>query len=136
MLLRAWPKAHTDCDLTIYDAATNTLWMGDLLFLERLPALDGSIKGWLAALDELAHTHVKLAVPGHGPLARDLAAAIVPERRYLQALAAGVRGEIAQGKPLDDAIEHVAAGESTHWLLWDQGHPRNVVRAYEELEWE
>jgi quinoprotein relay system zinc metallohydrolase 2 len=136
LLLRAWPKAHTDCDLTVYDAATNTLWTGDLLFRERLPALDGSIKGWLAVLDELARMQVELAVPGHGPLARDLAAAIVPERRYLQALAAGVRGEITQGKPLEDAIEHVAAEEKTQWRLWDEVHPRNVVRAYEELEWE
>jgi glyoxylase-like metal-dependent hydrolase (beta-lactamase superfamily II) len=136
LVLRAWPKAHTDCDLTVYDAATNTLWTGDLLFRERLPALDGSIKGWLAALDALSRMRVRLAVPGHGPLARDLAAAVVPERRYLLALAAGVRGEIAQGQPLEHAIEHVAAEEKPKWLLWDQVHPRNVVRAYEELEWE
>jgi len=136
LVLRAWPKAHTDCDLTVYDPQTRTLWTGDLLFRERLPALDGSIKGWLAALDELARMKVELAVPGHGPLAHDLAAAIVPERRYLQALAAGVRGALAQAKPPEDAIEHAAAAEKSHWLLWDSVHPRNVVRAYEELQWE
>ena len=46
-----------------------------------------------------------------------------------------MRGELSQGKPLEDAIEHVAAAEKSHWLLWDEVHPRNVVRAYEELEW-
>ncbi len=136
LVLRAWPKAHTDCDLTVYDSATGTLWTGDLLFRDRLPALDGSLKGWLAVLEELARMRVKLTVPGHGPLARDLASAIAPERRYLQALAAGVRGELAQSKPLEHAIEHVAAEEKSHWLLWDEGHPRNVVRAYQELEWD
>jgi quinoprotein relay system zinc metallohydrolase 2 len=136
LVLRAWPKAHTDCDLTVYDPQTGTLWTGDLLFRERLPALDGSIKGWLTALDELARMKVELAVPGHGPLAHDLAAAIVPERRYLKALAAGVRGALAQAKPPEDAIEHAAAAERSHWLLWDSVHPRNVVRAYEELQWE
>ena len=135
LLLRAWPKAHTDCDLTVYDRRTGTLWTGDLLFRDRLPALDGSVKGWLAALDELARMKVKLAVPGHGPLARDLLPAIAPERRYLQALVDGVRGELTEGKPLEDAIQHVAAEEKAHWLLWDEVHPRNVVRAYEELEW-
>ena len=134
--LRAWPTAHTDCDLTIFDGQTGTLWTGDLLFRERLPALDGSLKGWLSVLDELMHMRVALAVPGHGPVTRDLKSAILPEREYLEALATGIRGELAQGKPLEHAIEHVAAAEKPRWLLWGSVHPHNVVRAYEELEWE
>jgi quinoprotein relay system zinc metallohydrolase 2 len=134
--LRAWPRAHTNCDLTVYDPKTGTLWAGDLLFVGRLPALDGSLKGWLAVLDQLERLPVKLAVPGHGPLARNLAAAIMPERRYLQALAAGIRGELSQAKPPQDGIEHVASEEKSRWLLWDNVHPRNVMRAYQELEWE
>ncbi|MGB6354864.1 MAG: quinoprotein relay system zinc metallohydrolase 2, partial [Steroidobacteraceae bacterium] len=134
--LRAWPKAHTDCDLTVYDSRTGTLWTGDLLFRGRLPALDGNLKGWLSALDELARMKVRLAVPGHGPATRDLASAIVPERRYLQALSDGVRSELAQSKSMQDAIEHVAAAEKPHWALWDSVEPHNVVRAYEEIEWE
>jgi quinoprotein relay system zinc metallohydrolase 2 len=136
LLLHAWPKAHTDCDLTVYDAQSGTLWTGDLLFRERLPALDGSLKGWLAVLDDLGQMHVNIAVPGHGPVAQDLKSAIVPERRYLQALADGVHTDLTQARPLEEAIEHVAAAEKSHWLLWDNVHPRNVVRAYEELEWE
>jgi len=134
--LRAWPTAHTDCDLTVYDERTGALWTGDLLFRERLPALDGSVKGWLAALDELARLRVKLAIPGHGPVTGDLPAALVPERRYLQMLVDGVRSELAQGKPLQDAVAHVADSEKPHWLLWEGVQQRNVARAYEELEWE
>ncbi|HEY8010194.1 MAG TPA: quinoprotein relay system zinc metallohydrolase 2 [Rudaea sp.] len=136
LTLRAWPKAHTDCDLTVFDEKTATLWTGDLLFRERLPALDGSVKGWLAALDVLARMSVKLVVPGHGGIAHDLAAALAPERRYLQALVDGVRSEIAQGKPIDDAMAHVGTAEKSHWLLWDSTHAHNVARAYQELEWE
>ena len=135
LLLRAWPKAHTDCDLTVYDLQSGTLWTGDLLFRERLPALDGSLPGWLAVLEDLAQMHVKIAVPGHGPVARDLKFAIIPERRYLQALADGVHAYLTQAKPLEEAIRDVATAEKSHWLLWDEVHPRNVVRAYEELEW-
>jgi quinoprotein relay system zinc metallohydrolase 2 len=134
--LRAWPKAHTDCDLTVYDVRTGTLWSGDLLFRARLPALDGSLKGWLSVLDELGRINATLTVPGHGLPSRDLESAVIPERRYLQALAAGVRSEIKQAKSLEDAIEHTASAEKSHWLLWDKVHPHNVVRAYEELEWE
>jgi quinoprotein relay system zinc metallohydrolase 2 len=134
--LRAWPKAHTDCDLTVYDAHTGTLWTGDLLFRGRLPALDGSLKGWLAALDDLARMEVRLAVPGHGPVTGDLAAAIIPERRYLRALQQGVRDELSRAEPPEDAIQHVAAAEKSHWLLWDAVHPGNVARAYQEIAWE
>jgi quinoprotein relay system zinc metallohydrolase 2 len=136
LALRAWPAAHTDCDLTVYDVRTGTLWTGDLLFRGRLPALDGSLKGWLSALDELMHMKVRLAVPGHGPVAGDLASAIVPERRYLRALQQGVRDEISKAEPLQDAIRHVAAAEKSHWLLWDAVHPHNVALAYQEIEWE
>jgi quinoprotein relay system zinc metallohydrolase 2 len=134
--LRAWPTAHTDCDLTVFDGQTGTLWTGDLVFRERLPALDGSLKGWLSTLDELMGMRVALAVPGHGPVTRDLKSAIISERGYLQALATDIRHELSQGQPLTHALRHVAAAQKPRWLLWDSVHPHNVVRAYEELEWE
>jgi quinoprotein relay system zinc metallohydrolase 2 len=134
--LRAWPAAHTDCDLTVFDRQSGTLWTGDLLFRERLPALDGNLKGWLSALDELLRMRVVLSVPGHGPVARDLRAAIIYERGYLEELSTGVRAELSEGEPLEHAIQHVAAAQKPHWLLWDSVHPHNVVRAYQELEWE
>jgi quinoprotein relay system zinc metallohydrolase 2 len=134
--LRAWPKAHTDCDLTVYDERTATLWSGDLLFRGRLPALDGSIKGWLSAIDELTLLKASVVVPGHGGVTPDLAAALAPERHYLQAVLEGVRRELSEGKPMQDAIDHVAYDQKSRWLVWDGVHQRNVTRAYEELEWE
>ena len=133
--LRAWPKAHTDSDLTVFDDSTATLWTGDLLFVQRTPALDGSIKGWLAALERMSAVPAKHVVPGHGPLSGDLPAALEPQRRYLQALLVGLRQEIADGKPLQAAIREVNP-EHSGWLLWDETHPRNVARVYQELEWE
>ena len=134
--LRAWPKAHTDCDLSVYVDDADVLWAGDLLFRERIPALDGSARGWLAAIDELAKTKAKLVVPGHGAVTADLSAAFAPERRYLQALVDGVREEIAAGKPIEDAMAHVGSSEKANWQLWDTAHARNVSRVYQELEWE
>jgi quinoprotein relay system zinc metallohydrolase 2 len=136
LILRAWPKAHSDCDLTVYDEQTGTLWTGDLLFRERLPALDGSIRGWLAAIDALARMKVQRVVPGHGGATRDLASALGLERRYLQDLLDGVSAELAAGNSVQDAIEHVAVAEKPQWLLWQNTHPHNVLRAYQELEWE
>jgi quinoprotein relay system zinc metallohydrolase 2 len=134
--LHAWPKAHTDCDLTVYDQRTSTLFAGDLLFVGRLPALDGSLKGWLAVLEQMSRERASWVVPGHGAPARSLREALTPERRYLEALLAGVRSELAQGQSMQHAIEHVDYAAKSEWLLFDQVHPRNVARAYQELEWE
>ena len=65
--VRAHPTAHTDNDLSILDGQTGTLWLGDLLFVDRVPALDGSILGWLKQIEALRAVPARLAVPGHGP---------------------------------------------------------------------
>jgi quinoprotein relay system zinc metallohydrolase 2 len=136
LVLRAWPKAHTDCDLTVFDVTTGTLWTGDLVFVGRTPALDGSLSGWLAVLAELSQQHPAHVVPGHGAVGTDLAGALAPELRYLEALEQQVRAQLAAGKPLETALKEVTGADRQHWLLWDTTHPRNVARAYQELEWE
>jgi quinoprotein relay system zinc metallohydrolase 2 len=134
--LRAWPLAHTDCDLTVFDDRSRTLWTGDLLFRDRLPAVDGSASGWITVIDELARLQVARAVPGHGPVTADLASALDPERRYLRALIDGVHDELAQGGSMQQAIERVAIAEMPNWLLWDSTHARNVAHVYQQMEWE
>ncbi len=67
--LTAQPTAHTDNDLTVTDSATGTVFMGDLLFVEHIPTIDGSIKGWMALLDRFGQKPPGRVVPGHGPAA-------------------------------------------------------------------
>ena len=67
LTLRARPTAHTDNDLTISDSATGTLFLGDLLFSDHIPTLDGSIVGWLKLIPVLKQEAAARAVPGHGP---------------------------------------------------------------------
>jgi quinoprotein relay system zinc metallohydrolase 2 len=136
LTLRAWPKAHTDSDLTIAVDDAGVLFAGDLLFVGRVPALDGSAIGWREAIDELVKSDAKIIVPGHGPVSNDVAAAFAPERRYLQVLVDGVREEIAAGKPIDDATAHVGEAEKASWQLFDTANAHNVSIAYRELEWE
>ncbi|GLS29021.1 quinoprotein relay system zinc metallohydrolase 2 [Mesorhizobium albiziae] len=134
--LRAWKAAHTDNDLTAYDAATKTFFTGDLAFLGHLPTLDGSLLGWMRQLDELAAVDAAVAVPGHGPVPSAWPEALDAERRYFDVLAGDLRKAIADGVPLDKAVETAAQTERGNWALFDDYNGRNATAAYAELEWE
>jgi quinoprotein relay system zinc metallohydrolase 2 len=131
----AWRAAHTDNDVTVLDEATGTLFAGDLVFLRHAPVLDGSIKGWLAVLEELARIQAVRVVPGHGPVAA-WPAAIEDERRYLARLAQDVRALIRRGETIATAAKNAGESERAHWELFDESNARNATAAFSELEWE
>jgi len=132
--LRAWQTAHTDTDLTVFDEQSGTLWLGDLLFVGHIPVVDGSLRGFIAVIDELKKLPAQRVIPGHGR-ATDGSAAIMTEDRYLAQLQTDVRGALAAKMSLAQAVETVDYDRSAHWLLADRFHRRNVTAAYAELEW-
>jgi quinoprotein relay system zinc metallohydrolase 2 len=133
--VRAWPPAHSDNDLTVVDEQTGTLFAGDLVFLTHIPVLDGSIRGWLAVIGQLDAIPVLRVVPGHGIVSK-WPQALAGERRYLEKLAADVRGLIAGGKPISVAAGNAAASERSAWGLFDDYNARNAIAAFSEIEWE
>ena len=134
--LRAWPTAHTDHDLTVFDERTGTLWLADLLFIERIPVVDGSLRGWLEVLARLKGFTAKLVVPGHGNVTRDWPGASADQERYLRALLIETRAAVRAGKTLQEAVDTVGGSGRERWLLFDAYHRRNVTAAFAELEWE
>ncbi len=136
LVLKAWPPAHTDCDLTIYDPQTRTLFAGDLLFNGHLPVIDGSIKGWLALLGGLAAIPALRAVPGHGPPSQPWPAALNDERRYFETLTRDIKAALAKGDDMRRAADAAAAAEKPKWRLFDAYNARNAADAYAEYEWE
>jgi len=140
--LQAWPTSHTNSDLTVVDEKSSTIWMGDIAFLDHLPALDGSIVGWIDLLEGIESKvvgpefNVEWMVPGHGAAPAKFPEGTNPTLRYLQILAASVRQSISDGESLTEATKQIDGKLYGDWQLFNEYHLRNVTNAYVELEWE
>jgi quinoprotein relay system zinc metallohydrolase 2 len=134
--LQAHGAAHTDNDLTILDRQTGTRWAADLLFVDRIPAIDGSLTGWLKELAALKALPATRAVPGHGPPFVPWPAGAADEERYFTTLATEIRALLAKGGDIETAVEQVGLGERGKWQLFDDYNGRNVTAAFKELEWD
>ena len=133
---KAHGPAHTATDLSMLDTRSGMLLPADLLFVGRVPSLDGSLMGWLKELDALSATGARRAVPGHGPVAVDLAPSVAALRGYLTDLRDGVRKEIKGAGSIETATKTVGQDQASKWTLFADYNGRNVSEAYKELEWE
>jgi quinoprotein relay system zinc metallohydrolase 2 len=134
--LSAHGIAHTDCDLSALDRQSATLIAADLLFVRRVPSLDGSLKGWLKELARLKSIPAKRAVPGHGPTSVNWPGGSQDLERYLGVLQRDTRAAIKKGVEIDAAAKTVGLSERGRWVLFDDYNGHNVLQAFKELEWE
>ena len=133
--LRAWPTAHTDTDLTVFDAASRTLWLGDLLFVGHVPVVDGNLRGFLrrdrgAQEHPRGHRHSRTR-PRRSPGRRRLSPRSATSSDSSPTFGPRSRRGARWPKPW-----RRVEGTSEEWLLFEQFHRRNVTAAYAELEWD
>ena len=134
--VKAYPEAHTNNDVTILDVNSNTLWAGDLLFIERTPVIDGDINGFIKVLDEIKKDQYSLVVPGHGTPSESPHLAFEKIKIYLEKLRDAIRLAIDNGVGLHEATETLLSDESSNWLLFDVQNKRNINYVYPKMEWE
>lgn len=138
LLLQAHSTAHTHHDLSIIDTKTHTLWLSDLLFIKRIPSLDstGSINGWLQTITHLKKYPANQVIPGHGPVTAPWPQAAKAELAYLNTIRTDIRSIINKGGFIEQALKTAGQSEKDKWELFAENHPRNISRAFKELEWE
>ncbi len=136
LIIEAWPTGHTNSDLTAFDEATGTWFLGDLLFAGHVPAIDGSLAGWLRTVDTIRARKADRVVPGHGPASLPWPAALAPMEHYLRGLQTDVRTMVREGLTMQEATARAGRAEAGGWSLFDEFNPRNVTTTFHELEWE
>jgi quinoprotein relay system zinc metallohydrolase 2 len=136
LVLTAHGVAHSDADLSVFDLASRTLLPADLLFVERVPALDGRLTGWQRELTVLKAVPAQRAVPGHGPVSVNWPAGAVDLERYLGVLLRETRAAVKQGIEIGKAVATVGQSERGRWKLFDDYQGHNVTQAFKEVEWE
>lgn len=145
--IQALPTSHTNNDLVIWDTQKQTLWAGDLFFVEHVPTFEASLKGLQKSRAIMEGYAASLIVSGHGQPEPDWRLKWDQQWQYFDGLTQQVRQQVSQGVSLQAAVSEAEekAKSSDHstesptlgnWRLMDPFHPRNVTRAYQELEWE
>jgi len=137
--LTAYPTAHTDNDLTVLDNKTKTLWTGDLLFIKRIPVIDGSINGWIKIIPQLQSLNLNYVIPGHGHACASKdkwQQGFKNELRYLTTLRDEIRVIINNMGTIEQATKTVGIKEKDNWELFDLYNRRNVTASFVELEWD
>ena len=122
--------AHTRGDELIFVLEDSVLLPGDIVqdkIVPNMPSDDGSVKGWLAILDQLEPLKPRFVVPDHGALGDG--SLIAKERAFLADLQSRSLELKRQGKSADQASAIVTAEFKTKYSGWESMGPvSNVVR--------
>ncbi|MDF1878874.1 MBL fold metallo-hydrolase [Sulfurimonas sp. SAG-AH-194-C20] len=128
-------KAHTDSDVTVYIPSEKIVFVGDLVFNDRLPSIrDGNLKGWVEALDEILLLDVEYIVGGHGTMVSKESVKMTYE--YIKTLREEVLALMDDGVGIGECVNAVTMSQFKNINMYDSLHRQNVEIAYRMLEWE
>ena len=128
---------HTEGDLVLWNDRHRVLWAGGLVYDGRVPELaQGSVDGWLAALERLQALRpqqVLGTVWSRAQEAGKTAPALAATQGYLTAL----RGRVLQAMDEGHQPQETAWGDLPayrDWAGYSERHGFNLQRAWRELE--
>src|SRR4051794_8130510 len=123
--------AHTGGDTIVHVPDADTVFTGDLLFIDGTPMVWANISNWIAACDRILELDAKVLIPGHGPVTD--ASGVRDVRRYLAYVLEESRKRFDAGMSEEEAIDDIDVSDFADW-----GDPEriaaNVGTAYREFD--
>jgi len=131
--------AHTPGDLLVWLPAERALFAGDLLIEDGgTIVVDGNSGVLLRALDRMRALGARVAVPGHGRIAREPdtppAALIGRTRCYVEGMRATMRRAVAEGTSMNRVLTRMPPADPARPVSRASRDRRNAVRIYLEME--
>jgi len=106
--------AHTAGDVLAYVPSDNTIFTGDILFIDGTPIMwAGPVANWLRACDRIIELAPEVIVPGHGPIT-DIAG-VRRVQDYLRYIEAEARKRFDAGMSVREAALDIKLGDFESW---------------------
>jgi quinoprotein relay system zinc metallohydrolase 1 len=127
-------NGHTASDLVLIDKASGVVFVGGLVFADRVPTTPhADPQTWLLSLDALAGLKLGTVVPSHGPVHEGLLG-LQQTRAYLQWLDASFTRWAAQGWEMNEVLRAPPPEAFARWAAWPAEYTRNVAHLYPRYE--
>jgi len=124
--------AHTAGDVLVHVPDADTVFTGDILFIEGTPLIwQGPVSNWIAACDRIIEMGCSVIVPGHGPLTDQKGVQAVAD--YLNHVYSETSARYEAGMDPVDAAHDIKLGGFGSWLDWER-LLINVDTIYRELD--
>lgn len=129
-------QAHTPGDSFVWVASHDTMFTGDIVYVERILGNGGqsNAQSWVTVFDAMAAFDPAHVVPGHGH-ATTLDRARADTRDYLVNLRARIGELIEEGGTIIDAPK-IDQSAWAYLIEFDSLARRNAQSTYEQMEWE
>ncbi|WP_395028034.1 MBL fold metallo-hydrolase [Comamonas odontotermitis] len=129
--------AHTPEDTAIFLPQSGVLFIGDVVFRNRIPYVgQADSRHWIAALDSLLKLSVKVMVPGHGPASNDPKADMQLTRDYLRYLRESMAKAAGNLDPFDEAYKSTDWSRFEKYPLFKEANRMNAYNTYLLMEQE
>ncbi len=129
-------QAHTPGDSFVWLPAKDTVFTGDIVYVERIlgNGQQSNAKSWIDVFEAMAALTPAHVVPGHGH-ATTLATATTDTYDYLVNLRTQIEALIADGGDIMDAPK-IDQSAFAYLEQFDSLAGRNAQTTYEQMEWE
>ena len=136
-VLQHMGPSHTPEDTAIYLPQSGVLFIGDVVFRNRIPYVgQADSRHWIGALDELLKLPVKIMVPGHGPASDQPRQDMQLTRDYLKYLREAMGKAAANLDPFEEAYQATDWSKFSGYPLFKEANRMNAYNTFLLMEQE